>query len=435
MNRLLMIIPFFPPTAGGGVYRPLSFVKYLGRYGWQTTVVAPRGDAFWIRDDRLTRQVPPSCEVIRTRVMSGQAVLSRVRRTRGQALAPQKRSFGVFSIARKLAASFLIPDTYIGWRPYAVKAGREALARHSFDAIYSTSPPETSHLVALKLHELSGLPWVADFRDPWMNLHLLKPPTPLHAMLHRRLERRVCERANVVVTTEWQEALLRRRYPGIKSVTRISNGFDGREIETLEALRPAAPTAGRFRMLHAGMLTQNRSAIPFLRALDRFLSQRPDVRGVFEVLFVGPREDKNENAVHELNLGDVVEFRDSVSHEDTLKLERSSHILLLIKHVNPDYDGIVPGKLFEYIGVRRPILALVPDGEARRHVERLKRGVAVGQDDVEGVAAKIGELFDSFTSGSLDAAFDLSPQPQFDRSTLAGDLARVLAGLTTPTRE
>ena len=107
-----------------------------------------------------------------------------------------------------------------------------------------------------------------------------------------------------------------------------------------------------------------------------------------------------------------------------MKLERCSHILLLIKHVNPDYDGIVPGKLFEYIGVQRPILALVPDGEARDHIERLRKGVVAAQDDIEAIAIKIGDLYGRYETGTLDDAFDLSPAPQFDRASLAGDLAR-----------
>lgn len=427
MKRLLMIIPFFPPVAGGGVYRPLSFVRHLGRHGWETTVVTPREDAFWIVDDRLTSRVPETCDVIRTDAWSGQAVLSRLRRARGQSRSPQKRSFGLFAVARKLGASFLLPDTYVGWRPFALKAARAALRGKPFDAIYSTSPPETSHLVGLKLHELTGLPWVADFRDPWMNLYLLKPPTPFHAMIHRRMEKRVCSRAHVVVTTRWQEETLRKRYPGLKSLTRITNGFEGDDVGPLEAL---GPDPGRFRILHAGMLTQNRSAIPFLRGLDRFVSLNPGARDRVEVIFVGPREDKNELAVSELGLGDVVEFRDSIPHEETLKLERCSHILLLIKHVNPDYDGIVPGKLFEYIGVRRPILGLVPRGEAREHIESLNRGVVVAQDDVGAIAQKIGELFDEYKKGTLDRSFDLSPAPQFDRESLAGDLARLLGHIT-----
>ncbi|MGD8414509.1 MAG: hypothetical protein PVF33_09765, partial [Candidatus Latescibacterota bacterium] len=187
MKRLLMIVPFFPPMAGGGVYRPLSFVKYLPEYGWRITVVAPRGDAFWIRDERLVGQIPDSCEVIRTDTLSGQAMMARLRGPGGsgsKVRPSQKRSSAGFSAARRIASLFLVPDSYAGWRPFAVKAATAAIESGRFDALYSTSPPESSHLAALSVQRRSGLPWVADFRDPWMNLYLFKPPTPLHAAIH-----------------------------------------------------------------------------------------------------------------------------------------------------------------------------------------------------------------------------------------------------------
>jgi glycosyltransferase involved in cell wall biosynthesis len=434
MKRLLMIVPFFPPMAGGGVYRPLSFVKYLSRYGWDTTVIAPRGDAFWIHDDRLEAQIPESCEVIRTATLSGQALLARLRGGRGKSPsdgiarnhATQKRSSGGYSVARSLASFFLIPDTYVGWRPYAARAARDAAENRSFDAIYSTSPPETSHLVALDVHRRTGLPWVADFRDPWMNLYLFKPPTPLHAALHRRLEKRVCRNAHVVVTTRWHEEQLKLDYPEARHVTRIPNGFDAAEAASVEAFQPAE---GRFRVTHAGMLTQKRTAEPFLRGLRRFLAERPDIRSNVEVLFVGAREDRNERAARDLELEDVVEFRDTLPHDETLQLEKRSHILLLIKHVNPDYRGMVPGKLYEYIGLRRPILALVPEGEAARLVLELDRGVLAGQEDERAVAETIAGLYGKFEGGTLDDEFDLSPRSEFSRESLAGDLARLLNGL------
>lgn len=443
MKRLLMIVPFFPPMAGGGVYRPLSFVKYLERFGWRTTVIAPRGDAFWIRDDRLESQIPDSCDVIRTATLSGQALLARLRGRSGPAFprdeiapnraATQRRSSGGFNLARRIASFFLIPDTYVGWRPYAARAAREAVENESFDAIYSTSPPETSHLIARDVHRRTGLPWVADFRDPWMNLYLFKPPTPLHAALHRRLERRVCREAHVVVTTRWHEDQIKRSYPGARGVARISNGYDAVEVKSVEALRPVKE---RFRIIHAGMLTQKRTAEPFLRGLRRFLVERPDIRSKVEVLFVGAREDRNERAVRDLELEDVVEFRDTLPHDETLQLERRSHILLLIKHVNPDYQGMVPGKLYEYIGLGRPILALVPGGEAAGLVEALGRGVLAGQEDERGVARAIAQLYEKFEHGTLDESFDLSPRHEFSRESLTGDLARLLNGLVeNPDRE
>jgi glycosyltransferase involved in cell wall biosynthesis len=422
-KRLLMIVPFFPPMAGGGVYRPLSFVKYLPEFGWRTTVVAPRGDSFWIRDERLVEQIPESCEVIRTKTLSGQAVLA----GRGKKRPSQRRSSSGFSAARRLASFFLFPDTYAGWRPFAVKAALAAIGRERFDAIYSTSPPESSHLAALTVRRRTGLPWVADFRDPWMNLYLFKPPTPFHAAAHRTMERRVCEEAHAVVATRWHEDHMKKTYPGAAGVTRISNGYDAAEAR---AVASGEPPRDRFRITHAGMLTQNRTAIPFLRGLRALLAKRPAIRPKLEVVFAGAREDRNEEAVTSLGLGDVVKFCDTLPHDETLQLERCSHILLLIKHINPDYSGMVPGKLYEYIGARRPVLALAPDGEAARLVSELRRGAVVSQEDENALADTLSELYSDYENGVLDGRFDLTDRPEFSREVLAGRLASVLDDLT-----
>ena len=342
-----------------------------------------------------------------------------------------KRSSRWFSMARKVASTMVIPDTYVGWSRYAKRAAMDATSERTFDAIYSTSPPETSHLIAYDIQARTGLPWVADFRDPWMNLYLFRPPTPVHARLHARLERKVCERAHAVVTTRWHEQLIREKYPGSPGVTRISNGYDETEAAGLDTIDTFKT---RFRITHAGMLTQNRTSEPFLRGVRRFLNNRPDARPDLEILFVGPREDKNEWVVKQLELTDVVEFRDSVPHDEALQLERASHILLLIKHINPDYKGIVPGKLYEYIGVRRPILALVPDGEAARLITDLRRGIVAPQGDERTIAEILERLFTSYKEGSLDDPFDLSPQLQFTRKSLTGELAGLLdtvAGIQT----
>jgi glycosyltransferase involved in cell wall biosynthesis len=429
MKRVLMIIPFFPPMGGGGVYRPLSMVKYLSRNGWEPTVVAPRGDAFWIRDDGLERQVPQECHVVRTDTLSGQSILAR---RRGEAPAAQRRSSRGFGLARRVASALLMPDTYRGWIPYAMRAARGVMRERSFDAIYSTSPPETSHLIARKLHNETGLPWVADFRDPWMNLHLLPRPTPLHTWLHRRMERSVCERAHVVVTTRWHEALLRDRYRRSPSITRISNGYDAGEAEGVAGVLPPPKP---FRITHAGMLTQNRSAVPFLNGLWRFLDARPEAANDVDVLFVGAREDANERAAKELNLSKQVRFADTSPHSETLKTQRASHILLLIKHVNPDYDGLVPGKLYEYVGMRRPILALAPSGEARDIVEKLGRGETPKHDDPVDIARAIDRLYDAYREGALEERYDLSPRPELTRERLAEKMAAVLDAAVTSKRK
>ena len=413
-----MLIPFFPPMGGGGVYRPLSFVRYLPQHGWRTTVVTPAGDAFWIVDPSLLERVPPECRVIRTRTLSGQWWLSRAQR--GQP--SQRRSTRRFGAARRAASAMLVPDTYLGWVPFAVRAALEVAGTDHVDVLYSTSPPESTHLAALSVHRRTGLPWVADFRDPWMNLHLLPPASPLHRRLHRSMEARVCAAADVVVTTRWHEETMRSAYPRA-SVSRVPNGYEGDEAR---AVSPVHPPARPFRIVHAGMLTQKRSASGFLEALARRVASAPESRSELEVEFIGPREDENERVVARLGLGDVVRFRDTLPHAETLRAERSAHVLLLIKHADPRYDGLVPGKLYEYIGLRRPVLALAPAGEACDLVRSLRRGETAGPSDVDGIERAIARMIDAYREGRLDATYDLSERPEFDRSRLAGDLAAVL---------
>ena len=420
VKHVLMIVPFFPPMGGGGVYRSLSFVRYLPSHGWRTTVVAPRGDAFWIRDESLVAKIPADCRVVRTSTWSGQGVLSA---TRAKQAPSPTRSSRRFALARRVGSTLMVPDTYIGWYPFALRAALREARTTAFDAVYSTSPPETSHLVGDAVRARTGLPWVADFRDPWMNLRLLDPPSVLHARLHRAMEARVCAHASaVVVTTRWHESVLQGESPHAR-VVRVPNGYDGDEARSVATL---APVPRPMRFVHAGMLTQKRSAVPFLEALAMFFAQRPEARHDVEVEFVGAREDENERAAERLSLTDRVHFRASLAHDDVLRLERQAHVLLLIKHADSRYDGLVPGKLYEYVGLARPVLALAPAGEARSLVESLRRGETAGPSDVADIARKIDALYGRYRDGSLDHAYDLSPVPDLERSRQAGELARVL---------
>jgi hypothetical protein len=417
-----MIVPFFPPVSGGGVFRPLSFVKYLEKYNWRTTVIAPKEDAFWVRDDTLLEEVPPSCKVVRTSSLSGQAILSRLRRTGLGERKAQVRSSRGFQWLRRLGNTFLIPDTYAGWYPFAVRAAKRALNSERFDAIYSTSPPETSHLIGLKLHRISALPWVADFRDPWINLYRFAPPSSCHRALYERLQGKICNSAGVVVASRWNLQLLEKKHGPVGHIRYISNGYDG---EKLDGIFTISPPKQPFTIMHAGMLSENRSAVPFIRALKIFCDRRPRSRNACRVIFLGPREDENEATVRELLLDDIVQFRDSTSHRETLHLERSSHILMLI---NP-YPEIVLGKLYEYIGVRRPILALIPDGEGKELVESHRRGETAPMHDPERIAEKIGVMYEKYADKTLEESYDLSPLPQYDRRNLAGEMAAFLEQL------
>jgi glycosyltransferase involved in cell wall biosynthesis len=326
---------------------------------------------------------------------------------------------------RSISEIFLVPDTYIGWVPFASRAASHLCREEQFDLVYSTSPPDSSHLVGRAISRRFGMPWVADFRDPWISLHLRRPPTPLHSSLHRRLEGGVMEASRVLVTTRWHGELLRRSFPEAR-IEIIPNGYDDEDFEGLEDMeRPPGP----FTILHCGMLTLGRSIGPFLDGLSIFLEEHPGSRDELRVVFLGSRESVNEELASAAGLLDVVSFEDNVSHAECVRRERSSHVLLLLKHDDDRYRGLVPGKLYEYVGARRPLLAVVPEGEAADIVRDTGRGEVVPIGDAREIAKGISRMYDHFVEGSLDGAYSLAELPEFTRRGSAARLDEIMRGL------
>ncbi len=422
--NILMIINFFPPGGGGGVYRPLSFVKYLSRLSWSVTVVTPRPGEYWISDPGLEREIPPGVRVARTGSLSGLRFLRSLRG--GPARAASRRSSGGFAALRRFGELFLVPDTYAGWAPFAAREAERLCREERFDVVYSTSPPDSSHLAALLAARRSGIPWVADFRDPWFNLRLRTPPTPLHRALHERLERSVVSRADLVlVTTESHERILAERYP-LSRIERIPNGFDEEDFTREPGARPpAAP----FTVTHCGMLTLGRSTKPFLEGLAAFARRAPAAARAMRVVFVGPRESANEEWVKRFDLGETVRFEDNVPHRECVAREMASHVLLLIKHDDERYRGLVPGKLYEYIGARRPILAVAPEGEASRLVRDLRRGETPRIDRPDEIAAAIETMHGRYLAGTLETAYSVEGVPRYSRRAEAERLNDLLVQL------
>ena len=418
-KRLLMIINFFPPAAGGGVYRPLSFVKYLSSASWDITVVTPRPGEFWISDPGLEAQIPPGVRVVRTGSLSGPRTLNKFRGGRS------RRSSGGFGLLRSMGEMFLVPDTYVGWVPFASRAAARLCREERFDLVYSTSPPDSSHLVARRISNRFGLPWVADFRDPWISLNLRTPPTPIHASWHRRLERGAMEADTVLVTTKWHGEMLRMSFPGAR-IERVSNGYDDEDFEGLVGIeRPDRP----FTILHSGMLTLGRSIGPFLEGLSLFCREHPDSRDDVRVIFLGSRESRNEKLAARAGLEGMVFFEDNVPHAECVRRESSSHVLLLLKHDDDRYRGLVPGKLYEYLGARRPVLAVVPEGEAADIVRDNRRGEVAPIGDARAIADRIAKMYGFFLGGSLESSYSLEELPGFTRRRAAARLDEIMLTL------
>ncbi len=418
-KKILMLINFFPPAAGGGVYRPLSFVRHLAGGSWKVTVITPMEGEFWINDPGLMEKVPSGVRVVRTSSLSGQRLLGKIAR-RSAETAP-RRSTRRFGWLRSAGEWFMIPDTYVGWVPFALKAAGELCREEKFDALYSTSPPDSTHLGAGRISRSYNIPWIADFRDPWISLWLRDVPTFLHRRIHRAMERGVSRADRVIVTTDWQMDKMRELYPESRTV-KIPNGYDEDDFPVGGGKPPQKP----FTILHGGMLTLGRSTGNFLKGFSLFLERWGGAADGVRVVFMGPRESGNERWVKDLGLEEQVSFVDNVPHARCVLDETRAHLLLLIKHDDERYRGLVPGKLFEYIGARRPILAIAPEGEAARIVRNYRRGEVVSPGDHEGIAGAIGNFYQLYLDGGINRAYSLEELPALSRRAGAEKLEAVL---------
>jgi glycosyltransferase involved in cell wall biosynthesis len=221
---------------------------------------------------------------------------------------------------------------------------------------------------------------------------------------------------------------LRARAPGGKQVELVRNGFDPEDFPNRGAAAASDP-ASPLRLVHTGMLTLTRSAASLLRALRKIHDERPALRDAFRIELVGARESENDALVGELGLGHCVALRGYVPHAEAIAAMRAADVLVLVKHVEPRFTGLVPGKLYEYMGAARPILALVPPSEAADLVRDNDWGIVVPPDDPPAIAAALLDLLDKKRLGELDTSYAMRGRTAFERPSQARAVARILDAL------
>jgi glycosyltransferase involved in cell wall biosynthesis len=418
LRHALFIAFHFPPEASSsGVLRTLKYTRFLPEFGWRVSVVAPDTAAYEVCDDGLLSQIPAGAKVVRTRYVN------------------TKRHLSFRGVYPALAA---VPDVWIGWLPWAVRAARCLVAADPIDIVYSTSPHATAHLIARRVAATSRRPWVTDFRDPWIE----DPPEPgspngiIYRHVNRWLERDVVRRsAAVVASTTHLRDLLRERY-GDEAPEKfhvIPNGYDEADFAALPAASKAS--SPRLRIVHAGSINAGfRDPRPLFAALGRHIARGGMRREDCEIRFVGPgpygNSDEVNAAIEEACLHGCVTFGPRVPYEEALKELNCADLLLLLQ-ASDDTVGLVPAKLYEYLRAERPVLALVRNGAVTEIMQQTGGGWAVDPRAAPQLDAAIAEAVDAWRSGTLAShCARLDVLRRYERRTLAGELASLFNGLT-----
>lgn len=416
-RRLLLLCYFFPPLGGGGVQRVLSFARRLPEHGWDCTVVCAGPEDYWVKDETLAAQVPAATEVIRVPGGSALSAWLRLRGGRGG-----RRSGPVFHGLRSLSDWWLLPDSYAGWAARARRVAAARLARGGVDAVLSSSPPDSVHLAAGPLARRFRLPWVADFRDPWIGLHRRRPPTAWHAARQRGMETRVLSAADLVLVTSRTHADALARDPAAagRPVAHLPNGFE--------------PDAGaaehdpdHFLLAFTGTLTLTPDVETLLEALHEVLARRPEARRRIRARLAGAYEADHLDRALALGLKGIVDFPGPLPHAEARALQRAADALVVWKPTG--CDAAIPAKVYEYLDAGRPILALLADDEAGRLV-REAGAVVVPPGDRAALAAAIERLYLAWKEHGRPAPV---PAPawlaEHTRARLAARLAGLLGGL------
>lgn len=422
---LAYVAYFFPPMGGAGVQRSLKFARYLPEYGWHPKIITVREGHYWMQDPSLAEEIPPSVEVIRTRGLTGHSLLGRLHVRRGEET-NLRRSGRMQGHLRAAARWFTIPDPFVGWVPHATLAARRILAE-SGAVLMTTSSPDSAHLVGLRIPAVmqGRIPWIADFRDPWVQRMSFDPPTNVHMRLQQRLEGRVVRHATrIVATSDGTRADFLQRYPDCnpRRIVVIPNGYDEEDFPPGDV----APDSS-FLLMHVGQLNPERPVGPLLDCIEAFLEMRPDARDATRLELVGPHYIEDEDEVERRSLRPVVRFLGGASHRDAVALLMRARVLVLLEQESDRGGLILPGKIFEYLRARRPILALVPRGAAWDLITRLGAGECAAPSDAKAGATKLAAFYDSWRAGA-----DLSSQVSsrdllaFDRRSLTRRLAELL---------
>lgn len=447
-SQSVMLISYhFPPCASIGTQRTLRFARHLPRFGWRPVILTVRENDFVGEpvDQEWHQKVPKASPVYRSRVLRPLTAALQMRRLwqrlgARQKTAPSSRhsqpqATSIVAtqswVQRWVDPWFTTPDAQIGWLPCAVWRGIRALWTERVDMLYSSGPPYTAHLIGLVLKWLTGRPWVVDFRDPWSR-RPWDTDTVRQGVRYRiqvRLEQLVVHHADTIVSnTERMGQDFRHRYAWLpaEKFKVITNGYDVENFAGISS--EEGPSSAVLTLTHAGALYGRRDPRPLIQAIALLRDRGVITPGTLRLQLVGKLESawQVEDLLAALNLTEYVALIPPVPHVESLKYLMRSHVLLLLQ---PDAPLQVPGKLFEYVYLQKPILALAGAGATADLVQQHDLGRVVEPENCAAIAAAVASFYEDFQQGKQWVQENGSAFQRFHGQSLTKQLANIFESI------
>ncbi|WP_031429116.1 glycosyltransferase family 4 protein [Flavimarina sp. Hel_I_48] len=424
MKKVLIISYYWPPAGGPGVQRWLKFATYLPDFGIKPVVYIPENPTYPILDESLLADVPEKLEILKNSIIEPYTWANIISKKNTETISSgiiseEKRQTLVQKFMLYIRGNFFVPDARKFWIKPSVDFLETYLSENKVDAIITTGPPHSLHLIGLELKQKTGLTWIADFRDPWTTIgyHDKLKLTKAVQLEHKQLEKRVLENCDQVITTS---PTTKKDFEQIADtpVTCITNGYDQEGDLDIDHDRA-------FSLAHIGSLLEKRNPLLLWKVLGDLKKANMNFGNVLKIKLAGSVSEDVVRSIRDHHLGENLEILGYVGHKDALKLQRESQILLLIEVDSEETKAIIPGKVFEYLAARRPILAIGPENaDFFEIIKETSSGECFNYNDEEALKSQILKWYQIYNkTGLLDNDTDISA---YSRKNLTGQLAHLI---------
>ena len=427
MKKVLIITYYWIPSGGAGVQRWVKFCKYLRETGWEPVIYTPSNPEYPSEDYSFEKDIPEGVQIVKTPIWEPYNIYRLFAGRRGQKIqagfiSEGKKQSWKDKLSIRLRGNLLIPDPRRFWVRPSVRFLRRYLSGHPVDAVVTTGPPHSMHLIGLNLKKyFPDLPWIADFRDPWTNIDFYKDLglTSWADRIHHRLEKQVVKHADaVVVVSSGMQEEFKQLQP--KSLHLIPNGYDEEDVVSTE-VKPDQ----LFSISHIGTLNAARNPEVLWKALSQLCSEDVAFRNDLQIQLIGKVDYSVVESLKARGLDKQTRKIDYLPHNEAIAKQQSSQVLLLLINQTANAKGILTGKFFEYLASGRPVLGIGPvDGDAAEILKQTGAGTMIGYNDVSTAVTIIREWYRLYKSGGLKLKPD--SVERFSRRNLTHELSTLL---------